>query len=148
MADQAYRVASLLPEHARRAAVEAEYRWYRSEHFVGGVKRARGGCCPLGVALQTLDPSAAGCPPPNEFARAAVDLGLCDPREGTYASDVAGEFIDDFDCGRITDLAAALDVTPLQAPPGSALADEQGPAPRSARAQRDGPINARPPSPS
>lgn len=142
----AYRVASLLPESARRAAVEAEYGCTLGDGTAPlkqrqpdevTFRRTSGGCCPLGVALQALGVEHALAPHSLQFADLAVELALCDFEELASARTAALDFIQDWDNAKITDLAAALDVEPSQAPPGSALADEQGPAPQSAGTHED-----------
>jgi hypothetical protein len=104
-----YEIARYLSDEAKRAAVARTYKPTPTPTGAVAPRCERYGC-PLGVALQTMGCGCGQdgwCPPaPDEVEVAEL---LCLDRNPV--AEAARAFIDDWDEGRITDLAAALGVS-------------------------------------
>jgi hypothetical protein len=103
-----YEIARYLSDEAKRAAVARSYEPTPTPLGYTALRCAEGGC-PLGVALRAMgrDDGLGWCPPAPDEDEVAAVLGPDNPP----LADLARAFIEAWDSGRITDLAAALGVT-------------------------------------
>jgi hypothetical protein len=101
-----YEIARYLSDEAKRVAVARDYAPI-SPDDTQPRPRCRESKCPLGVALLAMgkDTDYGYCPPAPDEAEVAEML------DDDTVWEPARLFIDDWDLGRITDLAAALGVS-------------------------------------
>lgn len=99
-----YAIAKLLTlEQRRRAAAET----YTPQHPDGSYPRSESGHCALGVALGTV----AKAPPPGALLWAMLDKPpVTDSPEWDRLLKLTYTFTNDFDNGRIKDVAKAMGV--------------------------------------
>ena len=107
----AYLIADYIPMERRRAAARATYLPLNTTAGSRPCPTTADGCCPLGVAMETR----SGIPWGSLVAEAILgerpfsfDGGNRDVWDTVV--DAAWEFIEDWDAGRITDLATAFGV--------------------------------------
>jgi hypothetical protein len=98
-----YEIARYLSDEAKRAAVARSYAPTRERRPLDPYvsPRCASGMCPMGVAMLTFAVRLAPTPSAHHLAAALGDLS---------AWGAAETFMNDWDQGRITDLAAALGV--------------------------------------
>jgi hypothetical protein len=100
-----YPIVEHIPEFARQQAATERYRSKRAHSRKD--RRNEAGQCPLGAALRAMGLPCASAPTSHEVARRLTEGDGADPA----IQEAAMEFINDWDEGRITDLAAALGVS-------------------------------------
>ena len=100
-----YAITAYLTDEQKRRACEATYtpRWKD-----GKLPRTRDGCrCPMAVAL--WPDGAESAPTIGHITRRLIDLGQIDEtaQHQGLAKDHVGAFVDDWDAGKVADLAEA-----------------------------------------
>jgi hypothetical protein len=99
-----YEIARYLSDEAKRAAVARSYTATRERHPLDPYvsPRCASGMCPMGAAMLIIAGYVSPTPSAHQLAAALDDMA---------ARGAAERFMDDWDKGRITDLAAALGVS-------------------------------------